>query len=170
LRPDRRGPDHVLPPDLFLWFFNQLTVWSLFLLIILLYSPNKSNYLHVYFNEINRCEFNSVIVWWMIWCPIYNMGYEFSHFFLLIDIFHMIIRKRHKNTITIIMKNWGQIDWGRNDSKFSKKVSNVLITHQNWKQDSSVPRHFGTHWKRQFGTKKVRYQDKSVKTIKIHTQ
>jgi hypothetical protein len=35
-----------------------------------------------------RCEFNSVIVWWMIWCPINNMGYmknkqnnEFSHFF-----------------------------------------------------------------------------------------
>ena len=21
------------------------------------------------------CEFNIVIVWWMIWCPIYNMGY-----------------------------------------------------------------------------------------------
>ena len=21
-----------------------------------------------------RCEFNSVIVWWMSWCPIYNMG------------------------------------------------------------------------------------------------
>ena len=46
-----------------------------------------------------RYEFNSVIVWWIIWCPIYNMGYmknkqnnEFSHFFFIDDIFYMIIR------------------------------------------------------------------------------
>ena len=53
----------------------------------------------IYISMKLHYEFNSVIVWWMIWCPIYNMGYmknkqnnEFSHFFFIDDIFYMIIR------------------------------------------------------------------------------
>ena len=90
-------PVHPAPDDppqffiiiiiMFIWLFFKYIIYFRFCNIGVWREERKSWQLSI-FQWNYRCEFNSVIVWWMIWCPIYNMGYmknkqnnEFSHFF-----------------------------------------------------------------------------------------